>query len=90
MDEEKKVEAVRDFYENAVGDDVAVERLQAVGIKNIPLQHNQCHTSNDMCVNSTKSSSNRFSSARIWVPASVLAFAILYWGYGLSFFFEMM
>ena len=58
MDEEKKVEAVRDFYENAVGDDVAVERLQAVGIKNIPLQHNQCHTSNDVCVNSTKSSSN--------------------------------
>ena len=90
MDEEKKVEAVRDFYENAVGDDVAVERLQAVGIKNIPLQHNRCHTSNDVCVNSTKSSSNRFSSARIWVPASVLAFAILYWGYGLSFFFEMM
>ena len=30
-DEEKKVEAVRDFYENAVGDDLAVERLQAVG-----------------------------------------------------------
>ena len=90
MDEEKKVEAVRDFYENAVGDDVAVERLQAVGIKNIPLQHNRCHTSNDVCVNSTKSSSNRFSSARIWVPASVLAFSILYWGYGLSFFFEMM
>ena len=30
-DEEKKVEAVRDFYENAVGDDVAVERLQQVG-----------------------------------------------------------
>jgi len=57
-DEEKKVEAVRDFYENAVGDDLAVERLQAV--------------------------------ARIWVPASVLAFSILYWGYGLSFFFEWM
>ena len=32
MDEEKKVEAVRDFYENAVGDDVAVERLQAIGM----------------------------------------------------------
>ena len=31
VDEEKKVEAVRDFYENAVGDDVAVERLQAIG-----------------------------------------------------------
>ena len=30
-DEEKKVEAVRDFYENAVGDYVAVERLQTVG-----------------------------------------------------------
>ena len=31
VDEEKKVEAVRDFYDNAVGDDVAVERLQAIG-----------------------------------------------------------
>ena len=38
MDEEKKVEAVRDFYDNAVGDDVAVERLQAIGV-NLYVSH---------------------------------------------------
>ena len=79
MDEEKKVEAVRDFYDNAVGDDVAVERLQAIGV-------NLYVSQNWIILNQIES----ICSARIWVPASVLAFSILYWGYGLSFFFEMM
>ena len=50
MDEEKKVEAVRDFYENAVGDDVAVERLQAVGIKkHSPSTQSMSHFKRRVC-----------------------------------------